>query len=79
MHGFGIGGWLLGLLGLLFFIALAAGAIIAIVWAVRQVQGNQSSAHPQGQSTPESILKSRYAHGEITREEYLAMLEDLRD
>lgn len=78
MHGVGIAGWLVGLLGILLFIALIVGFIILIVWAVRQGQRSQFRDKPQERSTPESILKERYARGEITRDEYLAMLDDIK-
>ena len=43
------------------------------------MMGNQLQA-PYGQiphDSPEEILKRRYANGEITREEYLQMLQDI--
>ncbi|MGD2027843.1 MAG: SHOCT domain-containing protein [Anaerolineales bacterium] len=80
MHGFGIAGWFVGLLGFVLLIGLIVGVIILIVWAVRQAQRNQTATDEhQRQSTPESILKARYARGEISRDEYLAMLADLKE
>lgn len=79
MHGGGLAGWLVGLLGLLLFVALIVGVIILIVWAVRQGQRSQSTGKSPEQPTPESILKARYARGEITRDEYLSILDDLKE
>ena len=77
MHTFGFGGWGLFLFGFVFFALLLVGLIILIVWAVRQGKANKA---PDGsQSTPEQILKVRYAKGEITRKEYQDMMKDIKD
>jgi len=60
----------------LFVIAIIAGVIILIVWAVRR----SSSIHQSQQksiSTAMEILKERYAKGEITKEQYENMKKDL--
>lgn len=69
MHwGYGMGGWMM------FFWFLLAVAIIAlVVWAITR------AAAPQGRSAgPEEVLRERYARGEITREQFEQMREDLR-
>ena len=77
MHMFGFGGWGVFLFGLVFFALLLVGLIILIVWAVRQGKTNQ--AQGGSHSTPEQILKLRYAKGEITRKEYQDMMKDIKD
>ncbi|MEJ2485412.1 MAG: SHOCT domain-containing protein [Anaerolineales bacterium] len=77
MHMFGFGGWGVLLFGFGFFALLLIGLIIFVVWAVRQGKANQ--AQDGSQSTPEQILKVRYARGEITRKEYQSMMADIND
>lgn len=77
MHMFGFGGWGVFLFGVVFFVFLLVGLIVFIVWAVRQ--GKVNKAQDGSQSTPEQILKVRYAKGEITRKEYQDMMKDIKD
>lgn len=73
-HGMGI--FFCGIIGL----AILVGLILLIVWAVRRLSGGTNMAtqvQPAfGKPTPKEILQARYARGEITREQYLQMLED---
>lgn len=69
------GGWLGGLLMLLFGLLIVAGIVLVVVWAVRQSSGHASSG--QGASRPDAghdeavaIAKKRLASGDITREQY---------
>ena len=64
--GFPAGGILMGLL------------ILAAVAAVVYVLVRRKDAVP-GASNAEDIVKKRFARGEISREEYQAVLKDLRD
>jgi putative membrane protein len=80
MNGFGFGGMGLfgGLIGLIFNLAIIIGIVILIVWAVKRftsgsVSGNQTS----GNQSPRDILQARYARGEITRDQYQQILQDL--
>ena len=80
MYGYGYG--ILGLIiGFVILLLLLGGLIWLIVWAVRRTSGGP--AHYMGSSTaPQSakeILQQRYAHGEITREQYLQMKRDLEE
>ena len=59
------GGGLFMLLGLVLIIVLAA-------WVLRRPSGGTPS-----QLSPMDILKARYARGEISREEYERMKQDL--
>lgn len=61
-----------GLLMLVFWGAIIAG----IVWLVREV-GHKDSVPRE--ATPLDVLKRRYAAGEITREQYEQMKQDLEE
>jgi len=74
MMGYGMMGGF-GLIGLLINIAIIVGIIVLIVWAVKRFS-NGSTQNSVGQS-PREILQSRYARGELTREQYQQMLNDL--
>ena len=67
MYGFG---WI----GLILNVAIIVGIVILIVWAVKRFTSGTLS--PNGQ-TPREILQARYARGEITRDQYQQMLQDL--
>jgi putative membrane protein len=60
----------------LFVIAIIAGVIILIAWAVRR---SSSMEQPQQKSisTAMETLKERYAKGEITKEEFENIKKDL--
>lgn len=62
---FGPWGWGMMIFMMLFWVALVAGLIILIVWAVRQFGGTGRI-----RENPLDILDARYARGEISREEY---------
>lgn len=80
MHGTGFGGWLFVILSILFYAAVFIGIIVFIIWAVRQMgSGGTTQKDFKTESTPEAVLKARYARGEITREEYLSIRDDLRE
>jgi len=75
-------GWLGLLFNLAVLAALGLGVVLLVVWLVRRASPgstNPSIASMQNSSpqTPREILQVRYARGEITREEYHQMLEDL--
>ena len=48
--------------------------LILLVWIVARAAGGSTRT----EETPERILKRRYAHGEIDREDYERRLDDLR-
>ena len=50
--------------------------LVALVWAVARAAGF-SASRPREES-PETILKRRYARGDLDREEYERRLTDLR-
>jgi putative membrane protein len=59
-------------LGFLFLLVFWGAIIFLIVWAVRSFMARDRRHHPGV-----SILNERYAHGEITREQYEQMKRDL--
>jgi putative membrane protein len=81
--GFGLGG---GLIGLVFNIALLVGLVLLVIWAVQKFSGSANTG-PQAISRTGSgagqvpsareVLDIRYARGELTREDYQAVLGDL--
>lgn len=74
-HGYGYGP-LGGILSLVFFGLLIAGAVLLILWLVRNAGAGAMSLRRPGEM-PLDIVKTRYAKGEITKEQYDAMRRDL--
>ena len=79
MGGLGLIG---GLLSTLLTIGLLVGLVFLGIWLWRRFgasQGVASWMQPQATRQPPAreILQARYARGELTREEYQRMLEDL--
>lgn len=76
MHGFGFGGMGLfgGWIGLIFNLAIIIGIVILVVWAIKRFTGGSVSS---GGQRPREILQARYARGEITRDQYQQILQDL--
>ena len=72
MHGpdgmwFGMGwGWIIGLI-----------VLALIIWAIVRITGRNTGATQQSSKTPMTILKERYASGEITKEEFEEKKKDL--
>ena len=66
-------GLIFGLVGFLFMLAVAAGVVLLIAWALRARSLSPTSSLPAQQGpreTPLDILARRFAAGEITAEEY---------
>ena len=74
MHGFSGMGLFGGWIGLLFNLAIIIGIVILVVWAVKRFTSDSISS---GSQTPREILQARYARGEITRDQYQQILQDL--
>ncbi len=72
--GFGMMGFFGGWIGMLVNLAILIGIVVLIVWAVKRFTSSGPSASGQ---TPREILQARYARGEITRDQYQQMLQDL--
>ena len=69
------GMWGLGWIGMIFNIAILIGIVVLIVWAINRFS---SGLHQfNGNQSPREILQARYARGEITREQYQQILNDL--
>jgi putative membrane protein len=77
MFGYGMGfGWW----GLLFMFLFWGGLILMAIWAVRAIfqSGSRSPASSLERNlSPREILDQRYARGEITRDQYQTMKEDI--
>ena len=72
----GFGGF--GLIGLLFNLLIIIGVVLLVVWAVRRfTSGTTNGSQSLGNQSPREILQARYARGEITREQYQQILQDL--
>ncbi len=68
------------IINLVFSLLVFGGLIWLVVWAVRRMtsaSGPGFSGLGGGSSAAREILQARYARGEITREEYQQMLDDL--
>lgn len=77
MTGIGMG---FGLLGVVFMFLFWGGLILLAVWLVRVVFGNnQPIQEPplEHHPNPREILDRRYARGEITREQYELICDDI--
>lgn len=74
MMGFGM-----GFFGLLFMLLFWGGLILLAVWLAKALfQGNQSAgSSSRPTNSAREILDQRYARGEITREQYELMKQDL--
>jgi putative membrane protein len=61
------GGWMIG--GMIFMVIFWAAIIWLIVWGIRRATHHHYSSTSMGDTTPLEIAKTRYAKGEITREQ----------
>ncbi len=83
-HGYGmLGGW--SLLGMLPGLLISIGILVLLAYAIRYLartggrygHGGHGTGE-EGGETAETILKKRYARGEITKEEFDRIREDLK-
>jgi putative membrane protein len=76
MSGFGMG---LGGFGFLLMAVFWIAIIAAAIWLLSNLFPKSSASQSPGKTAESAvdILKRRYAHGEIGREEYEAILKDL--
>jgi putative membrane protein len=75
MMGFGF----IGLFAMLIFWGLV---IAGAIWLMRSIFPRAGLSNDRGKNESENareIIDQRYARGEITRERYLRMIEDLKD
>jgi len=74
---FGIWGWLLSMFfGMLIPLALVA---LVVYLLIRAFRNGGPAVRQSGETDPLKVLKVRYAQGEITREEFQRMREELKD
>lgn len=71
--GYGPGMGLMGLWSLVWVVV-----IIGVVWGGVKLLGPPGRNAPVADDSPETILKRRYARGEIDREEFERRLADIR-
>ncbi len=70
---FGVGGGIGLILTLVFWVGLIAALTLLVVWAVRRARVPAAT----GQPTAKEILQAQYVRGEITREQYELMKQDI--
>ncbi len=76
MGGFGFGGMAFGgLLMIAFWVLIIGGAVWLVATAARNNQG--AAATPTPGQTPLAILQTRYAKGEVTKEQFEQARRDL--
>ncbi|GAB4577371.1 MAG: hypothetical protein Fur0022_01020 [Anaerolineales bacterium] len=72
------GNWPGMILGWLVNLGLIIGAVFLVTWLVRGASASSRGSATAGQfPAPREVLQTRYARGEITREQYLEILGDL--
>ena len=81
-YGYGTFGLIGMILNLVITVGLIVGIVLLVVWLVRRLDaggGALPTAQKPGYSpvSPREILQTRYARGEITRDQYQHMLSDL--
>lgn len=81
-YGYGTFGLIGMILNLVITVGLMVGIVLLVVWLVRRLGAeggafSLSQRPGQGTFSPREILQTRYARGEITREQYQQMLSDL--
>ncbi|SDD66519.1 SHOCT domain-containing protein [Sporomusa acidovorans] len=82
-YGYGsslFGGLFHGVFSLLFWVLLLAGLYFLVRWLMETVSGKSAcllSAAPDATGSAIEILKQRYARGEINREEFERIKQDL--
>lgn len=77
MMGFGMG---FGGLGILLMVLFWVGLIALSTWVVKSIfqgTGNTRNENGGSQTKAKEILDKRYARGEITREQYELMKQDI--
>lgn len=79
MYGYGGFGSLGLILNLVITIGVIVGIVALVIWLVRRLGTETGSTTRTAEAhSPQEILQVRYARGEITREQYQQMADDLR-
>jgi putative membrane protein len=72
-------GYLFGIVGALAWLAIIAGVVVLVIWAIRVLPGRGSMRNaPPAIESPEDILARRFAMGEISAEDFARTRELLR-
>ncbi len=71
-----VGGFLLGLLGLVSCLLLAGGLVAGAAWLANS--SRRQKPGPAEEPAEMEALRARYARGEISRDEYVTQMEELR-
>ena len=66
-------------IGMFVSLALVTVVVIGVIWLVRRSFFTNQEYMVTAKSSPGEILQIRYAQGEITREQYLEILDDLKE
>jgi putative membrane protein len=75
----GVWGWVGLILNSVFWVGLLVGLTLLIVWAARRFRLPAATVSSTSeQSAAKEILQTRYVHGEVTREQYQQMLDDVK-
>lgn len=70
-------GWIGMIISLVFWLLVLGGLVWLVVWAVRRSGTGGYTSNTAAGISPKEIAQQRYARGEITREQYQQLLEDL--
>jgi putative membrane protein len=65
-------------IGILISLAFIVIMVVAIIWLARRRFPSHQGQLTASLTNPREILQVRYARGEITREQYLEILDDLK-
>jgi putative membrane protein len=65
------------ILSLVLWALIIAGVVLLVVWLVRSLAGASPTSPTVTGQSPLDILKTRYAKGEITKEQFEEMKRDL--
>jgi putative membrane protein len=68
------GGWWVMLLSMIFWLLLLVGIVLLVIWLAGKPRESSVPREPQ---SPLDVLKMRYARGEITRDDYVRMKDEL--
>ena len=74
---FGVWVWVGWILHLVFWVGLFAGLSLLVIWALQRARSSAMVPSATGQPAAKEIVQTRYARGEITREQYQQMLDEL--
>ncbi len=70
------------ILSLVISVAVIIGIVWLVIWIVRRLSSDQittmGQSGPENNTSPLDIIKVRYARGEITRDDYQAMMKELK-